>query len=98
RASRASGVTIQVGGKTERYRHAFIATMPGGGHRGVYERKGTARLPIRELYGPSVHGMMARTDVLPRIAEYLNERLLVNLARQIDRRIRRDSGKVPRGA
>ena len=34
--------------------HAFIATMPSG-HEGVFQRKGSAgRLPIRQLYGPSI--------------------------------------------
>jgi hypothetical protein len=93
RDTRTTGVTLQLGAKTETYRRAFIATVKHG-HRGVFERKGRERLPIRELYGPSVHGMMARSDVLPKIADYLNERLLVNLSRQIDRRIRRDAGKA----
>jgi hypothetical protein len=30
--------------------HAFLATMRRSGHRGVFERKGKARLPIRELF------------------------------------------------
>jgi len=34
---------------------AFIATMPSG-HRGVFKRKGTARLPIRELFLSRVTG------------------------------------------
>lgn len=91
RASRTEGVILQIAGKQERYSRAFIATVKHG-HVGVFERKGQARLPIRELYGPSVHGMMARTDVLPKVADYMNERLLANLARQIDRRARRDAG------
>lgn len=28
--------------------------MPGSGHRGVFKRRGRSRLPIVELYGPSV--------------------------------------------
>jgi hypothetical protein len=96
RASRAEGVTITIAGKTERYRHAFLATVKHG-HEGVFERKGRERLPIRELYGPSVHGMMARTDVLPRITAELESDLLANLARQLDRAVRRAGGH-PAGA
>jgi hypothetical protein len=93
RDTRPHGVTLQVAGKTEVYKRAFIATVKHG-HRGVFERKTPTgpRLPIRELYGPSVHGMMARSDVLPHIADTLNVRLLVNLKRELDRRIRREAG------
>lgn len=86
--SRREGVSIQIAGKTERYRHAFQATVRHG-HTGIFERKGKERLPIRELYGPSVHGMMARTDVLPRVTALLEHDLLDNLSRQIERHVRR---------
>lgn len=33
--------------------HAFIATMPGG-HRGVYQREGKGRLPIKQEFGPAM--------------------------------------------
>jgi hypothetical protein len=89
------GVTARIGNKTESYRGAFIATMPSG-HTGVYERVGRARLRIRELYGPSVPGYMARTDVLPLIQATLRDRLVVNLTRQFDRRMRREQGKHKR--
>jgi hypothetical protein len=95
RASRR-GVSIRIAGKTEVYRHAFIATVRHG-HVGVFERKGRERLPIRELYGPSITGMLKRSDVLPKLLETISDRLLVNLARQIDRRARREAG-LHRGA
>jgi Prophage minor tail protein Z (GPZ) len=87
-----SGVHVRIGGDVETYRRAFIATVRHG-HRGVFERVGKARLPIRELYGPSVPGMFARTDVLPVIQTTLRDRLLANLTRQFDRRMRREQGK-----
>lgn len=43
--------TLPTGAGT--YPHAFIATMKSG-HRGVYQRKGKARLAIYELRGPSI--------------------------------------------
>jgi hypothetical protein len=47
------GVTANLGGGRNRYPNAFIATMRSG-HRGVFARKAKARLPIRELFGPSI--------------------------------------------
>jgi len=49
------GVTYRQIGSRERIlvRHAFIATMPSG-HRGVFRRATSGRLPIRELKGPSL--------------------------------------------
>ena len=49
----AKGVTYKQGRQRVLIRHAFIATMPSG-HRGIFKRKGGARLPIAELRGPSL--------------------------------------------
>jgi hypothetical protein len=86
------GVAAQIAGHTEEYRHAFITTVPRTGHRGVFHRKGRQRLPIAEVYGPSIPGMMARRDVLPPVTEELRDRLAQNLLRQADRRARRNRG------
>jgi len=48
------GVTYKVGtGGRSRAEHAFLARMPSG-HVGVFARRSTKRLPIKELYGPSI--------------------------------------------
>lgn len=47
------GVTAKLGPSRTRYTNAFIATMQSG-HRGVFRRTAKGRLPIRELFGPSV--------------------------------------------
>ena len=91
RVSRTQGVSIRVAGKTETYRHAFKATVRHG-HEGIFERRGRARLPIRELYGPSVPGIMKRTDVLPVVLDTMGVRLVANFMRQVDRRARREAG------
>jgi Prophage minor tail protein Z (GPZ) len=96
KASRTGGVTVRIGGDTETYRRAFITNVRNA-HRGVFERVGKARLPIRELYGPSVPGFFKRTDVLPVVQTTMRDRLLVNLMRQLDRRMRREQGKHRRG-
>lgn len=45
------GVSVEVNrGKRSIVKGAFIATMKSG-HKGVFKRTGTARLPIRELFG-----------------------------------------------
>jgi len=49
---RGRGVGATLGGR-KRYPRAFLATM-GSGHRGVFERRGKLRLPIYELFGPSI--------------------------------------------
>ena len=52
-----TGVTARNTGGAGRYPHAFIATVRQGEpaqRYGVFERKGRARLPIRQLYGPSI--------------------------------------------
>lgn len=48
------GVTARLKGGAGKYPNAFIATMPTG-HQGVYQRRpGARRLPIYELFGPSI--------------------------------------------
>lgn len=78
----ASSRGVRSRGKSGRIPHAFIATMPSG-HEGVYERKGTARLPIRQLYGPSVgHVFIAHQGEILKRGE---EVLTAELDRLVDR-------------
>lgn len=48
-----TGVTARLPGGAGMYPGAFIATMASG-HVGVFKRRGQTRLPIVELFGPSV--------------------------------------------
>lgn len=51
---RGRGVSYRIGtGGRQTIASAFLATMPSG-HRGVFKRRGTKRLPIAELFGPSL--------------------------------------------
>lgn len=95
RDTHRTGVHLRIGGKVEVYSRAFITTVRNA-HRGVFERRGKDRLPIRELFGPSVPGYFARTDALPVVQQTMRERLLVNVTRQVDRGMRLAQGKVPR--
>lgn len=58
------GVTFRgPGGRRKLIPGAFVATMRSG-HTGVFARKGRARLPIRELRGPSLAGIWEREEGL----------------------------------
>jgi len=48
-----AGVSARLPTGAERYPSAFIATV-GSGHTGVFKRRSARRLPIVELFGPSV--------------------------------------------
>nr|BDD46856.1 hypothetical protein 20 [bacterium] len=52
----ASGVKAKAWGQTKIYKHTFIAPFKAGGKakKGVFVRKGKARLPIKQLWGPGV--------------------------------------------
>lgn len=50
---RTGGVSYRLPGGRGRVPNAFIARMDSG-HIGVFVRKGRRRLPIRELFGPSI--------------------------------------------
>lgn len=49
------GVAYKIpGGQSGFIASAFIQTMPKTGHKGVFIRKGVARLPIAEQFGPGI--------------------------------------------
>jgi len=50
---RGSGVRTKLPAKRH-LQHAFIATMPRSGHRGVYQRDASGRLPIKQEFGPAM--------------------------------------------
>lgn len=76
------GVTYHLGRLgTRRARHAFIATMRSG-HRGVFLRTSTSRLPIVQLYGPSLPRVFALKEREMRaVAE---QRMPMNLTHEIE--------------
>ena len=59
KALKRGGVSYRLPGSRGRHPNAFIARMPTG-HEGVFVRKTRRRLPIRELFGPSIGGVFAR--------------------------------------
>jgi len=66
---------------------AFVARMQSG-HIGVFKRAGKARLPIHELYGPSVPQMLGHKSVITFVEERAQERLEERLEHEIERLLR----------
>lgn len=73
------GVTARLPGGKGRYPHAFIATM-GSGHRGVFERSGKARLPVRELKGPSLPHVFVK--YVPMAQDRMQEQFLKEITNE----------------
>lgn len=74
------GVSYKLQGGRKRLPHAFIAPM-GSGHRGVFMRRGTGRLPIVELFGPSIGRVFIKhqPQVMARAQEQISKELKHNL-------------------
>ena len=53
--------------------HAFIATMPKTGHKGVFLRDGKERLPIHELFFYYEHVITAAEKVLPEVVSKIRD-------------------------
>jgi hypothetical protein len=86
----ATGVFTRAWGRPQTILHAFIATMPTG-HRGVYRRTGEHRLPIKQLWGPTIAGTFQTPDVRKIIETQMKLRLPINLKRRIRALQRRKS-------
>lgn len=74
------GVSYKGEGGRKRIGDAFIARMSSG-HEGVFKRKRRSRLPIRELYGPSIGRVFAKhqPEVMARAQEQITKELERNL-------------------
>lgn len=74
------GVTGLVKGQRQLIPGAFMATMRSG-KEGVWERKGDARLPIRQLFSSDVQDMIrSQTGFLPKVTRYAEETFDKNFA------------------
>jgi hypothetical protein len=73
---------------------AFIAVMPKG-HRGVFKRVGVARLPIREVFGPSLVSLF---DTVPGLDRETRERAADILAKRLDHEARFAIAKAAAGS
>lgn len=59
---------------------SFIAKVKSG-HIGVFKRAAKQRLPIQELFGPSVALVFSRKKITGKIKDYLREKLPQEIAR-----------------
>lgn len=60
------GVTYRAGqGRRKLVAHAFIERMPSG-REGAFKRLDLSRLPIKELFGPSIAGVFVRAKAIER--------------------------------
>jgi len=82
---RPRGVSARVQGTRTRYRSAFIATMKSG-HVGVFARKGKKRLPIQELFGPSIPHVFGK--YLPAAQARAEEQLMKNMEHELQYALR----------
>lgn len=85
---RGAGVSYKLPGGQGRAPNAFISTMKSG-HRGVFRRPGSGgdRLPIIELFGPSLVKVFEK--YLPEGAARAQESLVKNLRSEISFAMRR---------
>jgi len=86
----ATGVSTKAWGKLQLIRHAFIATMRNG-HTGVYRRVTKKRLPIEQLWGPTIGGTFAQPEVQKVVEKTMKARLQKSLARRMAAAVRRQS-------
>ena len=91
----AAGVRTGAWGRSQIIGSAFIATMPSG-HRGVYRRtgrygrRGKPYLErIKQLWGPTIYGTFATSEVQSRVTATMRTRLGTALARRIASQRRR---------
>jgi hypothetical protein len=78
----ATGVSTRAWGKQQIIQHAFIATMKSG-HTGVFRRHTKSRLPIEELWGPTIYGTFKTKEVQAVISDTMKARLQTSLARHM---------------
>jgi len=74
---RGRGVSYRIGGRGRgRVENAFLAQM-GSSHRGVFKRTGKGRLPIIELFGPSIGRVFdqQRPAVIAEMRQVFDDRL-----------------------
>ena len=78
----ATGATVQVKKSRKNIKNSFAAVMRNG-HMGLFRRIGVKRLPIEELYGPSVPHMANNKKVLAVINENAVSRFTKNFNHEV---------------
>jgi len=71
---------VRYGANSKLLPGSFIARVRSG-HIGVFKRSGKPRLPIQELFGPSVALVFSRKKIKGKILDYLREKVPQEVAR-----------------
>lgn len=91
------GVSVNVSGRREIIKGAFIATMDSG-HRGVFVRAGESRLPIRELFSTRVSDVALNPGFIPGVHDFVQNTFSENWHRLVDVEIERARNRSLRRA
>ena len=79
------GVSYTMTGRQGLLKSAFKQIMPRSGHKGVFIRRGQSRLPIDQVFGPTLGGLYAGTPAVARkVRAGASERLAKEVDNQID--------------
>lgn len=78
----ATGVSTRAWGHQQIIQHGFIATMKSG-HTGAFRRKTSSRLPLEELWGPTIYGTFKTKEVQAVINDTMKARLQSSLLRRM---------------
>lgn len=90
----ARGVVVNVNkGKSVLLKSAFLATMRSG-HRGVFTRRGPARLPIDEAFTSTVLNVLEDTGTLPAVLRQAQTTFSSTFAAVLPREIDRAKGRL----
>lgn len=76
------GVAYRLSGGRSEVPSAFIASMRSG-HRGVFKRRSRSRLPIRELFGPSLQRVFTRAKIVGAMKQKAITELAKNLVHEV---------------
>lgn len=79
-----AGVSAAAWGERRTYAGSFLARMPSG-HAGVFARTSKRRLPIKELWGPSIPSVFLQGGVEDAVLEHVRARVPINVAREVGR-------------
>ncbi len=74
---------VKKGGSKKKIPGSFIAHSRG--RTGVYIRKGKERIPIKQLYGPSIPQMIGNPQIIEKIEKGAINRLEKNLEHELNR-------------
>lgn len=91
------GVRVNIGQKTIKFSHAFVAVMPNR-HIGIFERQRgvkteSGKTKIQELFGPSIPQFAARRHIVSVVQEQAQQRYTARFTQQLERWLQQTGAK-----